>query len=109
MTSVPKKCSYPNTNDCSNPNPLFLSLWAYIDFFDQFEQQTGEENFNREDASATQKRGNSSPAVDAKAEPNKETSSATKEEDDDKEALTDFFDEFEKTTLGEDFRREGAT
>eukprot|EP00956_Cyclotella_meneghiniana_P021904 scaffold40594_cov53-Cyclotella_meneghiniana.AAC.1 len=79
------------------------------DFFDQFEQQTGGENFNREDASATQKRGNSSPAVDAKAESNKETSSATKEEDDDKEALTDFFDEFEKTTLGEDFRREGAT
>ena len=75
---------------------MFLSLWAYIDSFDQFEQQTGGENCNREDASATQKRGNSPPAVDAKAESNKETSSATKEEDDDKEALTDFFDEFEK-------------
>ena len=85
---------------------------AHTDFFDQFEQQTGGENFNREDASATQKRGNSSPAADAKAaEPSEATAAAAskEEEEDDKETLTDFFDEFEKTTLGEDFRREGTT
>ena len=87
-----------------------VSSPGHTDFFDQFEQQTGGENFNREDASATQKRGNSSPAADVKAaDPTKATAAAASKEEDDKETLTDFFDEFEKTTLGEDFRREGTT
>ena len=66
-----------------------------VDFFDQFEQQTGGENFVREDATATQKQGNSSNALD-KQEPT---------EKDDKDDINDFFDEFEKTTRGENFRR----
>ena len=68
------------------------------DFFDQFEQQTGGENFVREDAAATQKRGNSSTALD------KEESA----KEDDKDDINDFFDEFEKTTRGENFRRGDA-
>ena len=62
------------------------------DFFDQFEQQTAGENFNRlalNDNNATQKAHNQ-----------------TKEKDDDEDDMNDFFDEFEKATGGENFRRQ---
>lgn len=63
------------------------------DFFDQFEQQTGGENFNRESASATSDKQDEEVAVN---EGNKE------EEEDD---MNDFFDEFENATGGENFKR----
>jgi len=63
------------------------------DFFDQFEQQTGGENFHRSqlqhDNNATRKAENN-------------TQSKEKEDADD---MNDFFDEFEKATGGENFRR----
>lgn len=76
-----------------------LTTCAATDFFDQFEQQTGGENFVREDAPVTQPRGNSAAAL------GKQEAKADEEEEDD---INDFFDEFEKTTRGEDFRRGDA-
>jgi hypothetical protein len=73
-----------------------MFMFPCSDFFDQFEQQTGGENFVREDAAATQKRGSSGSAP-------KEKSEAKEDDEDD---MNDFFDEFEKTTLGENFKRE---
>lgn len=62
------------------------------DFLDQFEQQTGGENFSRESLqyinSATKKADNQS------------------KEKDDADDMNDFFDEFEKSTGGENFRRQ---
>jgi serine/threonine-protein kinase OSR1/STK39 len=62
-----------------------------FDFYDEFEEQTGGENFNRESLAIK--------------------SNATKEEEDDEfkkkeeeDDMNDFFDEFEKTTGGENFR-----
>lgn len=63
------------------------------DFFDQFEEQTGGENFNREQVrqrDLTEKKSNSQP----------------KEDKDDEDDMNDFFDEFEKSTGGENFRRQ---
>lgn len=60
---------------------------AADDFYSQFEQQTGGENFNRE-----------SVLLD---EANKAQMKEKEEEDD----INDFFDEFEKATGGENFRR----
>ena len=65
------------------------------DFFDQFEQQTGGENFNRETAQQLQDDDNDATRkVD------------NKEKEEDEDDMNDFFDEFEKTTGGENFRRE---
>ena len=64
------------------------------DFYDQFEEQTGGENFTRDnlkDNAATTK-------VDNQTN-NKER------DNDDKDEINDFFDEFEKTTGGENFQR----
>jgi hypothetical protein len=52
----------------------------------------------RDDATATQKQGNSSTVSN-------ETAAVHL---DDKDDINDFFDEFEKTTRGENFRRDGA-
>jgi len=52
----------------------------------------------RYDATATQKQGNSSTVSN-------ETAAVHL---DDKDDINDFFDEFEKTTRGENFRRDGA-
>jgi hypothetical protein len=49
-----------------------------IDFFDEFERQTGGENFSAQQA---------------------------KEKQAEKEEMNDFFDEFEKSTGGENFRK----
>jgi len=59
------------------------------DFFDQFEQQTGGENFNKESVSLSQ------------LHESNEKEAEEEEEDD----MNDFFDEFEKSTGGENFRR----
>mmetsp|Transcript_7744 Transcript_7744/g.15838 ORF Transcript_7744/g.15838 Transcript_7744/m.15838 type:complete len:536 (-) Transcript_7744:53-1660(-) len=67
------------------------------DFFDQFEKQTGGENFVRENA-----RQKNSESI---AEENNEIDATGQDEDDDD--INDFFDEFEKTTGGENFRRDG--
>ncbi len=64
------------------------------DFFDEFEQQTGGENFNRE--STSKKRD-----VDKTGS---KTKQAVEEEDDDDD-MNDFFDEFENATGGENFKR----
>jgi len=70
---------------------------AIVDFFDQFEKQTGGENFVRENA-----RQKNSESI---AEENNEIDATGQDEDDDD--INDFFDEFEKTTGGENFRRDG--
>ncbi len=61
------------------------------DFFDEFEQQTGGENFNRE--STGTKRD-----VDV-------TDKKTKHVEEDDDDMNDFFDEFENATGGENFKR----
>lgn len=66
------------------------------DFFDQFEQQTGGENFTRESSSSTSDKRDED-ATDSK---NKEV-----EEDEDDDDMNDFFDEFENATGGENFKR----
>eukprot|EP00573_Skeletonema_grethae_P003294 CAMPEP_0201691250 /NCGR_PEP_ID=MMETSP0578-20130828/4452_1 /ASSEMBLY_ACC=CAM_ASM_000663 /TAXON_ID=267565 /ORGANISM="Skeletonema grethea, Strain CCMP 1804" /LENGTH=566 /DNA_ID=CAMNT_0048176411 /DNA_START=65 /DNA_END=1765 /DNA_ORIENTATION=+ len=66
------------------------------DFFDEFEQQTGGENFNRE--STSKKR-------DVDITDNKKTKQVKEEEDDDDDDMNDFFDEFENATGGENFKR----
>ena len=67
------------------------------DFFDQFEKQTGGENFNKESVHLSQLQEN-------EATRKVENQSKGKEEDEDD--INDFFDEFEKTTGGENFRRD---
>ncbi|KAL3817284.1 hypothetical protein ACHAXA_003205 [Cyclostephanos tholiformis] len=69
-----------------------------LDFFDEFEEQTGGENFNRESLAATHD-GDDVESNDTKEEEAEE--SKKKEDVDD---INDFFDEFEKTTGGENFR-----
>ena len=63
-----------------------------FDFFDEFEEQTGGENFNRERLLAQD--------VNKVTDNNNET----KEMDSNKDDIANFFDEFEKTTGGENFR-----
>ena len=72
-----------------------------LDFFDEFEEQTGGENFNRESfaAAAAQAGDNDNISTAIRKEPDGE--SKEKEDEDD---MNDFFDEFEKTTGGENFR-----
>ena len=72
------------------------------DFFDQFEQQTGGENFNRESsANAT----SSDTAVDAANKEEEEKEVKDNHDDDDDDDINDFFDEFENATGGENFKR----
>jgi hypothetical protein len=71
-----------------------------LDFFDEFEEQTGGENFNRESLAAAAQAGdndNKSTAI------RKEADGESKEKEDEDD-MNDFFDEFEKTTGGENFR-----
>eukprot|EP00804_Cyclotella_cryptica_P008538 CCRYP_007533-RA/>CCRYP_007533-RA protein AED:0.07 eAED:0.07 QI:178/1/1/1/0.75/0.6/5/1236/552 len=70
------------------------------DFFDQFEQQTGGENFVREDPATAQHHGN----IASVALGNQTTTA--KKQDDEEDDMNDFFDEFEKATRGENFRRD---
>jgi len=67
------------------------------DFFDQFEQQTGGENFIRESASVA-----ASDRKDEGAVVNADNKTKKEEDDDD---MNDFFDEFENATGGENFKR----
>jgi hypothetical protein len=64
-----------------------------FDFFDEFEEQTGGENFNRERLLAQD--------IDKVTANNKEIKQMDSTTDDD---IANFFDEFEKTTGGENFR-----
>ena len=74
------------------------------DFFDQFEQQTGGENFNRE--SSTNNATSSNTAVDAtNKEEKEEEGKDNHDDDDDDDDINDFFDEFENATGGENFKR----
>ena len=78
-------------------NCAYGVLRTFQDFFDQFEQQTGGENFNRENVYAAQLHN---------SDVNNATDALLKEkEHDDDDDMNDFFDEFEKTTGGENFRR----
>jgi len=69
-----------------------------LDFFDEFEEQTGGENFNRESFAAAQVGDN-----DKETATRKEADGETKEKEEEDD-INDFFDEFEKTTGGENFR-----
>ena len=73
------------------------------DFFDQFEQQTGGENFNRGEESGTSAGAaiTSSDKQDVGAANNK----VKDEEEDEDDDMNDFFDEFENVTGGENFKR----
>lgn len=72
------------------------------DFFDQFEQQTGGENFIRE---STTSAATSSDKQDKDVAVNADTKTKQEEEDDDDDDMNDFFDEFENATGGENFKR----
>ena len=67
------------------------------DFYDQFEKQTGGENFVKESVHLSQLQENDATRKAANY-------NAAKEKED-KDDMNDFFDEFEKTTGGENFRR----
>ena len=71
-----------------------------LDFFDEFEEQTGGENFDRESLAVAAQAcdsENKSTAI------RKEADGESKEKEDEDD-MNDFFDEFEKTTGGENFR-----
>jgi len=70
------------------------------DFFDEFEQQTGGENFNRESASSSTSDNRDTDVAD-----NKIKQVVEEEDDDDDDDMNDFFDEFENATGGENFKR----
>lgn len=68
------------------------------DFFDQFEEETTGEHFNRDATKACVTEAGDGGANATKENP--------KDGGDEEEDINDFFDEFEKTTGGENFRRE---
>ncbi|KAL3757100.1 hypothetical protein ACHAWU_002939 [Discostella pseudostelligera] len=79
------------------------------DFFDQFEEQTGGENFDRDNMLVVEKpvaqdednTDNNNAADDG---PSKNEEKEEEEEDD----INDFFDQFEEQTGGENFRRHAS-
>lgn len=88
--------------DESTPLCQSLSGWQgkQRDFFDEFEEHTGGENFNRESLVAQDVDNNkSSTAVRQELE-----NEVKGKQDVDNDDIADFFDEFEKTTGGENFR-----
>jgi serine/threonine-protein kinase OSR1/STK39 len=95
----------PGSSSGTSPVDATLSLRSssgkrddQLDFFDEFEEQTGGENFNRDSLAATQ--GGDDVKSNATNEEEVDESKKKEEVDD----INDFFDEFEKTTGGENFR-----
>ena len=73
------------------------------DFFDQFEEQTGGENFNRDHYLVMEAVAQDDDTDNNAALYNNIDDGPSKEDEEDD--INDFFDEFEKTTGGENFRK----
>ena len=75
------------------------------DFFDQFEEQTGGENFNRDNLVAEAVVQDDDIDNNAALHNNNIDNGSSKEDKEDEDDINDFFDEFEKSTGGENFRK----
>ena len=71
------------------------------DFYAQFEQLTGGENFDRDSVQISQLHADDTVVRKTESKPPKKKDQSQEEKDD----INDFFDEFEKMTGGENFRR----
>jgi serine/threonine-protein kinase OSR1/STK39 len=96
------------TEDASSqyiPSSLEGTRTKDQDFFDQFEEQTGGENFNRDNLLAETVAQDDNTDEDNADLDNKIDDGPSKEEEDEEDDMNDFFDQFEEQTGGENFRK----